>query len=102
MSAVMAAMGAAGATWSARPTRSTGTRRSNATTCRTRTAGAWVPGAAGAIGEGCREHTLQLGGLIAGQLAAGHFAGNQGVDLRLQVAGRSLGAAGRASRAIAL
>src|ERR1700723_2204191 len=98
MVAMMATVSTAGATWSARltwSTRSAGTRGSNAATGRTRTGRAGrVPCAAGAVGEGCRENTLQLGGLIAGQLAAGDFAGDQGVDLRLQVAGRGTAAAG--------
>ena len=96
---MMAAMDAGGATWSAL---SAGTRWRNASTCRTRTASTWVVRAARAVGEGCRENALQLGGLIAGQLAAGHFAGNQAVDLRLQVAGCGNGSAAGAARAIAL
>ena len=40
------------------------------------------------VGERCAEDALQFGGLRAGQFAARYFAGNQGVDLRLQVAGR--------------
>ena len=92
MAAMMAVMRAAGATWSAGPP---GPRWRKATARSTRTAGAGrVAGAAGAVGERRLEDALQLGGLIAGQLAAGHFAGNQGVDLRLQVAGRGIGAAG--------
>src|SRR5205823_14779309 len=50
--------------------------------------------ATGTVGKGRLEDALQLGGLVAGQLAAGHFAGDQIVDLRLQVVGRRSGAAG--------
>ena len=48
---------------------------------------------AGAAGECGLEHTLQFGGLIAGQLAAGHLTRDQVVDLRLEAVGR-FGAAG--------
>ena len=41
----------------------------------------WSTGASGALGERLLEDALQLGGLIAGQLAAGHFVRNQAVDL---------------------
>ena len=41
----------------------------------------------GAIGERRLEHALQLGGLVAGQLAAGNFAIYEVVDLRLEIAG---------------
>src|ERR1700681_4107473 len=56
----------------------------------------------GAIGERCLEDALQFGGLVAGQLAAGHFASNQVVDLRLQIAGRGPCAASRITRPAAL
>src|SRR5258708_15393529 len=62
------------------------------------TGATWTAGATGAIGERCLEDALQFGGLIAGQLAAGHFAGNQVVDLRLQIAGRGPCAASRIAR----
>ena len=91
MAAMMAAVSA---TWSAWTARSAGTGWRKSTARSTRTAGAaCVAGAAGAVGEGRREDALQLGGLIAGQLAAGHFAGNQAVDLRLEIAGSGVGAA---------
>ena len=58
--------------------------------------------AAGAVGERGLEDPLQFGGLGAGELAAGHLARNQVVDLRLQIAGRRICAAGRGARAAAL
>ena len=69
---------------------------------RRRPPGHRTTGATGAIGERCLEDPLQFGGLIAGQLAAGHFAGNQVVDLRLQIAGRGPCAASRIARPAAL
>ena len=68
MAAMMAAVSA---TWSAWTARSAGTGWRKSTARSTRTAGAaCVAGAAGAVGEGRREDALQLGSLIAGQLAA--------------------------------
>ena len=64
------------------------------------TAGAaWPPtGAAGTVGERRLEDALQFGGLVAGQLAAGDFAADQIVDLRLEIVGRGSGAAGLVAR----
>src|SRR3954469_34941 len=41
-------------------------------------------GTTGAVGEGGLENVLQFGGLVAGQFAAGHFPGDQIVDLRFE------------------
>ena len=57
---------------------------------------------AGAVGERRLEDALQFGGLIAGQLAAGNFAGDQVVDLRFQVVGRRPRAAGLVAGAAGL
>ena len=42
----------------------------------------------GTVGERRAEDALQFGGLRAGQFSVRYFAGNEGVDLRLQIAGR--------------
>src|SRR6185437_3103559 len=52
-----------------------------------RTGAAGAAGAVGTAGECVLKDALQLGGLLCGQLAARNFAGNQAVDLRLDVAG---------------
>ena len=56
-----------------------------------RTAGIRLPG--GAIGKRSRKDALQFRRLRGGQFAAGNFAGNQAVDLRLQIARRRTGTA---------
>ena len=50
----------------------------------------WCSRAAGTVGEGGLEDALQFGGLIAGQLAAGNFAGDKVVDLRFEIGGRGV------------
>ena len=80
MAAVVAVMRGAGAAWTPDPRWSAACRRGVCSTAGRRRART--------IGERCAEDALQFGGLRAGQFAARYFAGNQGVDLRLQIAGR--------------
>ena len=91
---MMAVMRAAGA---ARTTGSAGLTDCSSRPRGIRTAG--IRRRAGTIGKSVREHTLQFRRLRAGQFATGNFAGNQVIDLRLQIAGRRTGAAGRSSDA---
>ena len=82
MSAMVAVMRGAGAAWIPDLRWSAACRRGACSTAGRRRAGT--------VGERRLEDALQFGGLIAGQLAAGYFAGNQVVDLRLQIAGREV------------
>src|SRR3954454_939083 len=60
---------------------------------------ACATGIAGTVGERGLEDALQLGGLVAGQFAAGNFAVDEIVDLRLEIAGRGSRATGLVARA---
>src|SRR4051812_43481843 len=59
-------------------------------------------GPAGTIGESVLEDILQFGGLVAGQLPAGHFAGDQAVDFRFHGIRRRPGAGGLVAGAAGL
>jgi len=52
-----------------------------------------------AAAECLGEHALEFVGLVAGQFAAGNFAIDEIVDLRLEIAGRGSRAAGLVARA---
>src|SRR5260370_7462014 len=96
----MAVMRAAGAAWTRGASWIAGTAR--CTRCSWQTGAARTRRAGTAIGKRRLEDALQLGGLIAGQLATGHFARDQVVDLGLQISGRRGCAAARTARAAAL
>ena len=51
-----------------------------------------LPAPLATAGECVLEDALQFGGLLGGQLAARNFAGDQAVDLRLDVAGSGMAA----------